>query len=267
MFYGQCSELCGRNHAYMPIAVRVVSEQQFNAWLEECEEEIRDVARTEPGGAGRAQRSTARAARNEASKMAYGAAAGHDDHDTPTGWRRWLYSTNHKDIGTLYLTHGDSRRRRSAARSRSACARAAGARAAVSSPIRTPSTSFVTAHGLIMVFFMIMPALDRRLRQLVRATHDRRARHGVPAHEQHLVLVPGRGVDPARDVAVRRRARRRRSRLRRRLDRLSAALGQGRPSRPVDGSRDLRAASWPALRRSSAPSTSSPRSSTCARRA
>jgi cytochrome c oxidase subunit 2 len=33
VYYGQCSELCGRNHAFMPIAVRVVSEQQFNAWL------------------------------------------------------------------------------------------------------------------------------------------------------------------------------------------------------------------------------------------
>ena len=32
-FYGQCSELCGRNHAFMPIAVRVVSEAEFNDWL------------------------------------------------------------------------------------------------------------------------------------------------------------------------------------------------------------------------------------------
>lgn len=33
MFYGQCSELCGRNHAFMPIAVRVVSESEFDDWL------------------------------------------------------------------------------------------------------------------------------------------------------------------------------------------------------------------------------------------
>ena len=33
IYYGQCSELCGRNHAFMPIAVRVVNEQQFNDWL------------------------------------------------------------------------------------------------------------------------------------------------------------------------------------------------------------------------------------------
>jgi len=33
MFYGQCSELCGRNHAFMPIAVEVVTEEEFNDWL------------------------------------------------------------------------------------------------------------------------------------------------------------------------------------------------------------------------------------------
>ena len=33
-FYGQCSELCGKDHAFMPIAVRVVSDQEFAAWVE-----------------------------------------------------------------------------------------------------------------------------------------------------------------------------------------------------------------------------------------
>jgi cytochrome c oxidase subunit II len=36
MYYGQCSELCGKDHAYMPIAVRVVSEQAFTAWVEDA---------------------------------------------------------------------------------------------------------------------------------------------------------------------------------------------------------------------------------------
>jgi cytochrome c oxidase subunit 2 len=34
MYYGQCSELCGKDHAFMPIAVRVVSEKDFSAWLD-----------------------------------------------------------------------------------------------------------------------------------------------------------------------------------------------------------------------------------------
>jgi len=35
IFYGQCSELCGRNHAFMPIAVRVVSQDEYDAWVAE----------------------------------------------------------------------------------------------------------------------------------------------------------------------------------------------------------------------------------------
>ncbi|MCB1376885.1 MAG: cytochrome c oxidase subunit II [Alphaproteobacteria bacterium] len=34
IYYGQCSELCGKDHAYMPIEVHVVSEADFNAWTE-----------------------------------------------------------------------------------------------------------------------------------------------------------------------------------------------------------------------------------------
>ena len=36
MYYGQCSELCGKDHAFMPIAVRVVSEQAFATWVDEA---------------------------------------------------------------------------------------------------------------------------------------------------------------------------------------------------------------------------------------
>ncbi|WOH66882.1 cytochrome c oxidase subunit II [Bradyrhizobium sp. BWA-3-5] len=34
MYYGQCSELCGKDHAFMPIAVKVVTDQEFAAWTE-----------------------------------------------------------------------------------------------------------------------------------------------------------------------------------------------------------------------------------------
>jgi cytochrome c oxidase subunit II len=34
IYYGQCSELCGKDHAYMPIAVKVVEDQEFATWVE-----------------------------------------------------------------------------------------------------------------------------------------------------------------------------------------------------------------------------------------
>jgi cytochrome c oxidase subunit 2 len=35
-YYGQCSELCGRDHAFMPIVVHVVSEKDYTAWLDQA---------------------------------------------------------------------------------------------------------------------------------------------------------------------------------------------------------------------------------------
>lgn len=40
MYYGQCSELCGKDHAYMPIAVRVVSEKDYATWLEQAKKKF-----------------------------------------------------------------------------------------------------------------------------------------------------------------------------------------------------------------------------------
>ena len=36
IYYGQCSELCGKDHSAMPIAVRVVSDQAFATWVDEA---------------------------------------------------------------------------------------------------------------------------------------------------------------------------------------------------------------------------------------
>jgi cytochrome c oxidase subunit 2 len=41
MYYGQCSELCGTDHAFMPIAVQVVSADQFDAWTEMAATDVR----------------------------------------------------------------------------------------------------------------------------------------------------------------------------------------------------------------------------------
>jgi cytochrome c oxidase subunit I len=90
--------------------------------------------------------------------MASTAHAEHDHEHTPYGFGRWLYSTNHKDIGTMYLIF----------------AIVAGIiggflsvmmRLELQEPgmqyFANPHTFnvFVTGHGLIMVFFMVMPAM------------------------------------------------------------------------------------------------------------
>ena len=85
--------------------------------------------------------------------------AAHADHAAhPTGWRRYLYSTNHKDIGTLYLIFAIF------AGIVGGCL-SVGMRMELQEPGMQIFADaqmfnvFVTAHGLIMVFFMIMPAL------------------------------------------------------------------------------------------------------------
>ncbi len=82
----------------------------------------------------------------------------HDAHDHPTGWRRFVYSTNHKDIGTMYLVFAIIAGLIGGALS-------IGIRMELMYPglqiFPSPHefNVFTTAHGLIMIFFMVMPAM------------------------------------------------------------------------------------------------------------
>jgi cytochrome c oxidase subunit 1 len=91
---------------------------------------------------------------------AHGHHADHHDHHGhhPSGWRRYVYSTNHKDIGTMYLVF-------------SVIAGLIGGLISVymRMELQNPGLQhmtdghewnvLITAHGLIMVFFVVMPAL------------------------------------------------------------------------------------------------------------
>jgi cytochrome c oxidase subunit 2 len=48
VYYGQCSELCGNGHPYMPIEIRVVSEQQYAAWLAEAKQKFASTGDSAP---------------------------------------------------------------------------------------------------------------------------------------------------------------------------------------------------------------------------
>ncbi|UWR23412.1 cytochrome c oxidase subunit II [Sulfitobacter sp. S190] len=43
VYFGQCSELCGQAHAYMPITVKVVSQEEYEAWLSRAKEEYAGI--------------------------------------------------------------------------------------------------------------------------------------------------------------------------------------------------------------------------------
>lgn len=45
LYYGQCSELCGKDHAFMPIAIRVVSDEQYATWLAAAASDVNAATR------------------------------------------------------------------------------------------------------------------------------------------------------------------------------------------------------------------------------
>jgi cytochrome c oxidase subunit 2 len=51
VYYGQCSELCGERHAFMPIAVRAVSQERFDAWVAAAANDLENAYKQLAAGA------------------------------------------------------------------------------------------------------------------------------------------------------------------------------------------------------------------------
>ncbi len=45
LFYGQCSEICGTQHAFMPISIRAIPAHEFNFWLAQQVEQIAELSK------------------------------------------------------------------------------------------------------------------------------------------------------------------------------------------------------------------------------
>jgi len=132
IYYGQCSELCGVNHGFMPIAVEGVSLEAYISWLlEQSESAILPLA-------------FAKAIKTP---------------NTKSWLYRWVYSTNARDIGVLYLIFAGFSGMIGTAFSM-----------IIRFELSSPGFQFlqgnyqlynviITAHAFLMIFFLVMPAL------------------------------------------------------------------------------------------------------------
>lgn len=86
----------------------------------------------------------------------------HKDEHIPTGWRRWVFSTNHKDIGTMYLAFAIVGGILGGVFSmiiRVQLLHPGNSLLSGSADLQQFYNVIISAHGLLMIFFMVMPAL------------------------------------------------------------------------------------------------------------
>ena len=178
VYYGQCSELCGKDHAFMPIAVRVVKDADFNAWVEQAKKKFaRDDGNPVAVAAkdGREGANSATAPIDDQEKLAR-------DTRRNTTWQRrrtpiptplmtrttTMPFRPDGGVSSIRRTTRTSARCISCSRSSPALS-AAPCRSRCGWNCKSPACRFshdahmfnvfTTSHGLIMIFFMVMPAM------------------------------------------------------------------------------------------------------------
>ena len=263
-FYGECNQICGINHAFMPIKVVAVSKPEFETVARRGEAEIRlqDARGGRRGsGASRPRSPPPIRPRTDSQRQP-------EAHDELSRYSRRRPRRARRPsaglcraLAVLDQPQGhrhavpDLRDHRRADRRPDVGRHARPADASGQRAHHRPSVLQRADHGARPDHGVLRRHAGdvRRVRQLVRAADDRRAGHGLPAHEQCQLLAAGPVVSAAVRLAVRRLRRGRQRRRRRgRLDDLPAAVRRqpGRASRPVDRHGDPVAASRRAPRRS-----------------
>ena len=291
VFYGQCSELCGRDHAFMPIAVRVVSEQDFAAWIETAKKKFasnpanavassrrRDALGAASGdfdGATKGDRISLRFAKDfkgrktgldNGNDRSTAHDHGHDDHahappDRVAALCLFDQSQGHRDHVPGVRHHRGAHRRPDVDGDPGGTDVSRACRF-FHDPAHMYNV-FVTAHGLIMIFFMVMPAMiggfgNWFVPLMIGAPDMAFPRMNnisfwlLPASFALLLISTFVEGEPGATGAGTGWT-------------LYAPLSTSGHPGPVGGFCDPRRCIWPAPPRSWARSTSSPRSSTCAR--
>ena len=165
MFYGECNQICGKDHSRMPIVVRAVTDAGIRRLADRGEDQVLGCG---PAGAARsAVAGDSALTRGSAPEGETGRCRQPPTTMTtptitmttsPSFFVRWLCSTNHKDIGTLYLCFAVFGGVVGGILSMIMRAQL-NFPASTSSPTGRSGTRSSPSHGLLMIFFSVMPAL------------------------------------------------------------------------------------------------------------